>query len=215
MKKLIFLSLTFLIISFLGSCKKDEPTPPTIVNGQVLEQGSNKPLEGVKVVLMEGTYGGLGSGTYNYYPVDTILTDKDGRYSYQNPKVKSSKDYVLWFYKDQYFEITDTQNEVDVETNKTINPVTKMFPFAWLSVRVINDKPFGIGDRIHILGQWEAASDDDWYYGNQVDEVFIKVVRGGLKTGLRWVYYKNDKSMSISDSIYIKPLDTAYYQIKY
>ncbi len=92
-----------MIISFLGSCKKDEPIPPTIINGQVLEQGSNKPLEGVKVVLMEGTYSGLGTGTgtFNYYPIDTVLTDKNGNYSYNNPSSLSSqgsKDYMLWFW---------------------------------------------------------------------------------------------------------------------
>ncbi len=214
MKKLIFLSLSILIISFLGSCKKDPVTLPTVINGQVLEQGSNKPIEGVKVVLMEGTYGGLGSGTYNYYPVDTILTDKDGKYSYQNPTVKSSKDYVLWFYKDQYFEITDTQDEVNVETNKTINPVTKMFPFAWLSIRVINDKPFDAGDKLEVGGEWTTGQYDR-FQGANVNTIFIKKIKGGKKTDIVWWIIKNNIIKSLSDSIYVKPLDTTYYQIKY
>ena len=71
-KSFIFLAIP-LIISFLVSCKKDNTVLPTVVNGQVLERGTNKPLEGVKVVLMEGTYQGLGSGNYSYSPISTSL----------------------------------------------------------------------------------------------------------------------------------------------
>ena len=214
MKKLLFISLTCLIISFLGSCKKDPVILPTVVNGQVLEQGSNKPIEGVKVVLMEGTYGGLGSGTYNYYPIDTILTDKDGRYSYQNPTMESLKDYVLWFYKDKYFEITDIQDEVNVETNKTINPVTKMYPFAWLTIKVVNDKPFDSSDEIGISGEW-STGEYTRFYGKEVNTTFTKKIRGGRKTEVYWWVYKNNSSIFNIDSLYTKPHDTSYYQIKY
>ena len=56
MKKLFHFLCIIFIISVLASCRKDNTIPPTFVKGQVVEQGSNKPLEGVKVVLMEGTY---------------------------------------------------------------------------------------------------------------------------------------------------------------
>ena len=107
MKKLLFFSLTLLLISFLWGCDKEQPILPTIVNGQVLEQGSNKPLEGVKVVLMEGTYGGLGSGTYSFYPVDTFFTDKDGKYSYEHTIPFDKKVYELWYFKDKYFDLSN------------------------------------------------------------------------------------------------------------
>jgi hypothetical protein len=216
MKKILSILLNIAIISFLlVSCDKEEPIPPTIVNGQVLEQGTNKPLEGVKVVIIEVTSSGGLLGSQSYYPIDTILTDKDGRYTYQDFVDKTNVHYILRFYKDQYFNLDTPSDEVFVTWNKTSEVITKMFPFAWLTMRVINTKPFDIGDRLHILGPWEAASDDDWFYGNNINEIFTKVIRGGQKIELRWLINKNNQYNSISDSVYIKPHDTTYYQIKY
>ena len=215
MKKSFYFLAIVLIISFLGGCKKDNPVLPTVVNGQVLERGTNKPLEGVKVVLMEGTYQGLGSGNYSYSPVITVLTDKEGRYTFDNLVKGDSKDYVIWFYKDKYDSITDSQNDVDVDWNKTSSPITKMYPFAWLTIRVINDKPFDEGDKIKIGGPWDAAGLDDIYSGKDVSLTFTKKTRGGLKAGVLWWITKNNLSKFYSDSTYIKPHDTTYYQIKY
>jgi hypothetical protein len=218
MKNLIIFTFSILVISFLVSCDKDDPILPTIVNGQVLEQGSNKSLEGVKVVLMEGTYNGIGSGTYSFYPIDTFLTDKNGKYSYEHKTPFDKKAYELWYFKDKYFDISSvSENDriTRVEFNKTVQNVTKMFAFAWLSIRIINDKPFSVGDRIHIIGPWDAASDDNWYYGANINDVLTKTIKGGKLIRLSWDIYKNDKAVYSSDSIYIKPSDTTYYQIKY
>jgi hypothetical protein len=215
MKQVFQISIIVLIISILLSCDKEDPTPPTIVNGQVLEQGTNKPLEGVKVVLMEGTYNGFGSGTYSYYPIDTVLTDKEGKYSYNNLIKGDLKDYVLWFYKDQYFSITDSRDEIDVAWNKTITPTSKMYPFAWLTVRVINEKPFDSSDKIHVLGPWEAGGLDYMYIGKNTNITFTKKTEGGRKSQIAWWVYKNNTNKFYEDSINIKPHDTTYYQIKY
>ena len=218
MKKLLFFSLTLLLISFLWGCDKEQPILPTIVNGQVLEQGSNKPLEGVKVVLMEGTYGGLGSGTYSFYPVDTFFTDKDGKYSYEHTIPFDKKVYELWYFKDKYFDLSNvSENDriTRVDYNKTISPVTKMFPFAWLTIRVVNEKPFDSSDQIKIGGPWEAASGDDWYYGNNVNDSFTKMTKGGKKSAVKWFVYKNNNSQSFIDSVFLIPNDTTFYTIKY
>jgi 5-hydroxyisourate hydrolase-like protein (transthyretin family) len=132
MKNLIILILSIFTLSFLVSCDKDDPILPTIVNGQVLEQGSNKPLEGVKVVLMEGTYNGIGSGTYSFYPIDTFLTDKNGKYSYEHKTPFDKKAYELWYFKDKYFDISSvSENDriTRIEYNKTKAVSTKMYPF--------------------------------------------------------------------------------------
>ena len=188
---------------------------PTIINGQVLERGSNNPLEGVKVVLMEGTYNGSGSGTYSYRPIDTMITDKQGRYTYKDIIQGDLKDYILRFYKDNYFSITDAQNEVSVEWNKTSSPITKMYAFGWITIRVVNDKPFDYFDKIKIGGLWDAGGLDDTYYGKNTNVTFTKKIRSGEKVALKWFVSKNNTSVSFIDSIYIKPQDTTYYQIKY
>lgn len=218
MKKLLFLSLILLIVSFLASCRKDEPVPPTIVNGQVLEQGSNKPLEGVKVVLMEGTYNGIGSGTYSFYPVDTFLTDKDGKYSYEHKIPFDKKAYELWYFKDKYFDINNvSENDriTRIEYNKTKVVTTTMFPFAWLSVRVINDKPFDASDRVEVAGDWQSGGGYLKFYGNKINTTFNKQVRGGKKSEIFWWVYKNNTANFNIDSLSVNPNDTSYYTIKY
>ena len=217
MKKSFNFLAIILIISFLGSCKKDNTIPPTIVKGQVVEQSSNKPIEGVKVVLMEGTFG-KSSGTYSYYPLDTFLTDKSGNFTYEHKLPQTLKAYRLWYFKDNYFDISSVSDNVkvtDIEDNKTINPKIKMSPFAWLKIRVVNDKPFDEFDEIKIGGPWEAGGLDDRYYGKKVDITFIKLTQGGKKSDLTWWVYKGKDAKFTQDSVYIKPRDTTYYEIKY
>jgi hypothetical protein len=217
MKKLIFISFSILIISFLASCKKDPEILPTIVNGQVLEQGSNKPLEGVKVVLMEGTYGGSGSGTYSFYPIDTFLTDKDGKYNYEHKIPFNKKAYELWYFKDKYFDNSSTGENTRItriEDNKTKSVITKMFPFAWLTVRVINDKPFDDDDKGEVSGEWSTGQYIK-FQGKDINSTFTKKIRGGQKTELYWWVYKNNTAKFHSDSIYMTPHDTTYYTLKY
>ncbi len=204
-----------MIISFLVSCDKEQPIPPTIVNGQVLEQGTNKPLEGVKVVLMEGSYNGFGSGTYSFYPVDTFLTDKDGKYSYEHKISFDKKAYELWYFKDKYFDISNVSENTritHVEYNKTQSVTTKMFPFAWLTVRVINDQPFDAGDLLSI-----GATNKDWYFhGKSVNNVFTENVLGNQKQKISWIIQRDGKwGQVFIDSTYCKGHDTTYYQLKY
>lgn len=180
MKQFSFLFIT-LIISFLSSCDKDDPIPPTIVNGQVLEQGSNKPLEGVKVILMEGTFSGS-SGSYSYYPIDTFLTDKNGKYFYEHKLAASRKAYELWYAKDSYFDISNisfNDRTTRVSLNKTLNTTIKLVPFAWLKIHLVNIKPINSEDRIYLVGPWESAYSDRNFYGAKIDTNFIKKVEGG------------------------------------
>jgi 5-hydroxyisourate hydrolase-like protein (transthyretin family) len=203
-----------LFFSLLVACNKEDPTPPTIVNGQVLEQGTNKPLEGVKVILMEGTFGGS-SGTYSYYPIDTFLTDKDGKFSYEHKIAASRKAYELWYAKDNYFDISSisfNDKTTRVSLNKTLNTTIKLVPFAWLTIRVVNESS---SDKIKIGGPWEAGGLDDIYVGKNVNLEFTKKTQGGLKAGILWWITKNNDLKFHSDSIYVKPHDTTYYQIKY
>jgi hypothetical protein len=215
MKNLIILTFSILIISFLVSCDKDDPILPTIVNGQVLEQGSNKPLEGVKVVLMEGTYNGISSGTYSFYPIDTFLTDKNGKYSYEHKTPFDKKAYELWYFKDKYFDISSfSENDriTRIEYNKTKIVSTKMYPFAWLSIRVINTMSFDAGDLLSLT----ITNNNLKFHGTSVSTIASEIVRGGRKQDFVWIIQRNGKwGQTFIDSVYCMGHDTTYYQIKY
>jgi hypothetical protein len=217
MKKLSFILSFLLFICLLIGCRKDPEIPPTIVNGQVLEKGTNKPLENVEVVLMEGTYNGFGSGTYSFYPVDTFLTDKNGKYSYEHKIPFNKKAYELWYFKQDYFDISNIEDNTKVtyvEDNKTVNTTVKMFPFAWLTVRVINDKPFDVDDEGAVGGEWSTGQYLR-FQGKNINSTFTKKIRGGQKTELYWWVYKNNTAKFYSDSIYVVPRDTTHYTLKY
>ena len=214
MKKISYFLAIVLIIRFLANCRKDNPIPPTIVKGQVIEQGSNKPLEGVKVVLMEGTFGNS-SGNYSYHPIDTFLTDKSGNFTYEHKLPQTLKDYELWYYKNNYFDISSKSNNVritNITESKTISPIIRMSPFAWLRIRAINSNPFDEFDAFSI-----KVTDKDWdFYGIKVDETFIEKVQGGKKQAFSWIIQRNQKwGKTFVDSVYCKGRDTTYYEIKY
>jgi hypothetical protein len=215
MKNLIILILSIFTLSFFASCCKEPTIPPSIVNGQVVEFGTAKPIENVMVVLMEGTYGGFSSGTYSFYPIDTFLTDANGRYSYEHKIPSSRKIYELWYFKSTYFDISNVgENDkvTSVEENKTKSVVTKMSPFAWLKIRVVNDKPFDDGDYMSI----EVTDQDRKFYGDKVNQTFIEKVNGNAKQKFSWIIQRNLKwGQVFIDSVYCKGHDTTYYQLRY
>jgi hypothetical protein len=219
MKKLSFILSFFLFICLLIGCRKDPEIPPTIVNGQVLEQGTNKPLEGVKVVLMEGTYNGSSLGTYSYYPVDTFLTDKSGKFNYEHKKPFNGKSYEIWYFKQDYFDISNIEDNTKityVEDNKTVNTTVKMYPFAWLSIHITNNQPLEEFDFLR-LTIYDNSGKDYNFMGNNVNEVLIKKVVGNSKNTIRWSLYKNSKwtTTIIDSTIYCKGRDTTLYELKY
>jgi 5-hydroxyisourate hydrolase-like protein (transthyretin family) len=217
MKKSIFLFSILLIISLSSSCDKEDPILPTIVNGQVLEQGSNKPLEGVKVVLMEGTFSGS-SGTISYHPIDTFLTDKEGKYSYEHKLSANGKTYELWYFKDQYFDISSISNNertTYIRLNGTVKANVKLVPFAWLSIRVTNTNPFNQFDVLKARLATDSGKEYT-FVGNGSQGGFSEMVKGEGKTLLRWSVNRNNQwSNTTIDSIYCKGHDTTYYDLKY
>jgi hypothetical protein len=213
MKKLSFIFAFGILLTAFWGCEKEDTT--TNVFGQVIEAGSNKPVEGVKAVLMAGQYNGISTGTFSYYPIDTVLTDKDGRYAYKDLKINSH--HIIRFFKDKYSSDNTSVNGIDVELNKTINPVTKIFAFGFLKIRVLQ-----VTDDYHQIkvdGPWDAAALEDlfWESIKKVDTTFTKKVKGGQKAFMWSSAYNNLTKTSgyIKDTIYIKPHDTTYYEIKF
>jgi hypothetical protein len=80
MKKLIFISFSILIISFLASCNKAEDF--SILEGRVIEKGSNKPIPDAMIVIQHcgGNFGQ--SGGVSCSNIDTIYSDKQGNFKH-------------------------------------------------------------------------------------------------------------------------------------
>ena len=209
MKKSFYFLAIILLISFLGGCKKDNPTPSkSTVLGRVLQLNSTTPVPNAKVYLYESIWsGGLGGGEFTISK-DTAVTNSKGEYSFEYTQGSNSEFFVK-AYADNYY--TDNNTRWTIESKKQVRDVI-ITPYAWISIRVINLPPVNINDDIKIGGDW-GGHDQDVSKSGKCDTLFTKRVPGNQKTRVyKWINYA---STGLIDSVYCKGLDTTFYTITY
>jgi hypothetical protein len=209
MKKLSFLFSIALIVSFLVSCKKEDPTPTkATVSGKVLQLNSTIPVPNATVYLYESIWsGGLGGGEFTITK-DTTVTNSKGEYSFEYTEGKSSEFFVK-AYADDYY--TDNNTRWTIDKKNQVRDVI-ITPYAWISIRVINTPPVNSNDAIKIGGDW-SINQGDFYEDGPCDTVFTRKVRGNQKVLVyKWI---NLVAPGIIDSVYCKGSDTTFHTITY
>jgi hypothetical protein len=217
MKKLIFISLSILIISFLGSCRKnDNPTPNVeddTVKGRIIQVYTTIPVPNATVYLYETVWsssGGVLGGGANTVSLDTAITNDKGEYSFTYKRRRGGNEYFIRAFAENFdekpgnFYITEKNSNMDV-------PV---FPYAWIKFRIINVPPINNSDYI-LIGGWIG---DSYVKSGKCDTSFIKRASIGNAKNSLYKYQNNDKGDLIFtrlDSIYCKGLDTTYHTIAY
>ncbi len=104
MKKILLLLSIF---CFFFACKKDNTNTPSVlgkeieISGQVLEFGTNLPMEGVAIYIVRSTHKKLSVNPNN---PDPFFTDKDGKYNFKL-NVLDSTEYSISAHKKSYTEI--------------------------------------------------------------------------------------------------------------
>ncbi len=216
MKKIIFLSLTLLIISFLGSCKKDDNQLPdkATVSGKVLALNTKDPVKGAKVLLYKSIFSGGIGGSSNTVVLDTTFTNDKGEYNFSYDSTLKSEFFVR-AYANNYF--TGSNDRYDIWTKKENIDIT-LTPYAWITLRVVNVPPVDDHDKISILNEWDQAA-EQFYKNGKCDTIFTKRVFGNQKTKLYIdIDAQTDNGNKIQDyidSIYCKGLDTTFHTITY
>ncbi len=209
MKKLLFFSLTILIISFLGSCGKKDYTS---IEGQVLEKGSNKGIANAKVIFSECVSGdGFGASAI-CADVETVLTNAQGKYIFTKEKDKAT-DYRIRAEKTNYGNVYPVYHLANAG-ERTKNLDFTLPAFAWIKFHVKNVNPFDEKDLIIAPGS-SLANLNYRFYGKFIDTTYILKCFGSDINITDWFVYENNKKEYFQDSLFVKGLDTALYKIKY
>ena len=207
MKKLLLISLTCLIISFLG-CKKQDFTD---IQGRIVEKGSNKGIANAKVVFSQCISNGILGGS-SCEAIDTILTDANGNYRYTLEDDQTTN-YHIEAFKDNYrMELLQTASGGQISKNVDIT----MLAFAWIKFHVKNVNPFDDSDLIYAPGSIGLGK--YVFYGKTVDTTYIlggKSFIGGFKQGIDITFKRNNQIKQYIDSVFCKSLDTVFHEIKY
>jgi hypothetical protein len=214
MKKLIFISLSVLIISFLGSCGKKDFTD---IQGRIIEKGSNKGIVNAKVVFSQCISNGILGGS-SCEAVDTVLTDANGNYRYTVEDDQTINYHIEAFKDNYYMELLQTASGGQI--SKNVNIV--MLAHAWIKFHVKNVNPFDDSDYIAAPGALNYA-DKYYFFGKDVGMSYVlgnKYVgnlyfEGNSTAKFYWDVRKNGVIKKYQDSLFIKGLDTLNYQINY
>jgi hypothetical protein len=214
MKKLIFISFSILIISFLASCDKEDTQVPTkaTVSGKVLALNTKNPVKGAKVLLYKSIFsGGLGGSSITVV-LDTVFTNDKGEYTFSYDYTLKSEFFVRAYANNYY---TSSNARYDIWTKKE-NIDIPLTPYAWITLRVLNVPPIGNNDDISIRNEWEQQN-EQFYKSGSCDTIFTKKIYGNQKTKLYVSSQTNggSKIQNYIDSLYCKGLDTTYYTITY
>ncbi len=151
MKNLTMALMALTLPLFWTSCDDGEVLANTIIEGKILEYGTNEPVENAIVTLYKRVSTGSLSGIDT--EVETMITDASGSYSFEYDGVGG---YGVNATHDTYFEpsmITydgiarNRRNQVDIVVD----------PHAWLELHIKNVNPFDKNDNIRYSGNWGGA----------------------------------------------------------
>ncbi len=201
---IFFLTLTFLFL--FSACKKEfQPTPGAF--GRVTEFGTEKPIANARMELYKCNSDGFASACFL---TDSVFTDSEGRYQITYDPEEANY-HVLTPVAERYF----AGAEKILNSGLSIEQDFVLDPFAWLSVRVVNEAPAGEFDKIRLTfnpsgGGWREIN------GAEVDEFLFDRIRGNRTKSIQWkTYDAGTPTNQVLDSVIVAAHDTLYYEIRY
>ncbi len=212
MKKILFFSLTLLIINFLVSCNKDGiDCSEARLQGRLLEKGSKKPLSGWTVYFSSSSCELLVgcSGTVR----DSTLTDADGNYSYTYDIETHDNVFAFPKVKEGYFQ-QDYRVLGPFKESKVMTKDIEVVAKAWIKFHVVNEKPFDQFDQFILSGKYSANYDVS-YPGPVIDKYNKALVEGNDSINVSAYITKNSINYIKNWKIWSKAHDTTFFEIKY
>lgn len=207
------LCVVLALTGLLSSCQKQDG--PTLVEGQILEVGSNKPVPYAHIEV----YGQAGSGLHSgYSPTnEPHQADANGRFSFHF-NANSGTAYLLKAHSDAgHASRWGEEPNVD-EGQKNRGLVIPVVAPAWIKVRV-EKKPGPAPDFIHVWGPWY----DQGYistidlYPKDFDHVSYHVVPSTLTASstINWEVNFGGRLTVYHASALVQPFDTTEVVVRY
>lgn len=189
------------LIFLLVQCRKDDLGDETLVEGTVLEYGTNKPVPNVPVKIRSITGEVFGSQRYTYTG-DSTRTDSKGKYSIRFKHIDKTIYDAVWIEK-RY----TGDNGAILETGKRNKYDFTLNPPAWIRFQLQNVILPNSRDSLYFWGET--------FVGQNPNTEVKREVRGNRYESFVWLVIKGGSIKSYKDSIYCPAFDTVAYTIKY
>ncbi|MEZ5013837.1 MAG: hypothetical protein R2794_06055 [Chitinophagales bacterium] len=204
--KNIFIYLAFSIV--LLSCGKGI-IGPARVQGLVSDATTLDPIYNAKVYLLEAknAFDPFGPPP-SWYVIDSATTGAFGKFSIQYDE-RDGYRYSVDAFKEHYLVAINPESILSLGSG--IDVEVQLFPEAFLKVHIHNVNTYDPWDYIGINGLENGP-----YYGNEVDTIELKQVRGNETTTLySFLYDDGENAGSVEHAVYCPAFDTTYFEILY
>jgi hypothetical protein len=205
--KLILLAVS---LAVLTACNKG--AEPTTAQGRVTTLGTDTPLAGIAVTLIEDNYGGGviggGNGRYNG-PLKTVHTDQNGYYRIDHNCYPGTAYWLEFSTAEGHFGPIQ-KHQVYPGQNNTIN--MPQIPFAYVRLHIKNVNPYNVYDWV---GFQLNPGGGGGYQGPGIDLNTIQKTAGNANSVLYYTWTKNNITSETFDTLFIPAYDTLDYQIFY
>lgn len=206
MKKLALKLIALLVLLNLSfvSCNLTSPDDEAdyiTYNFRVVEQGTNKPINNAKIVILQSSSASFGG--WNFSGTDKIgemYSDENGAFSLSVHHTKAAVT-SLWIEKEGFYEGVRIRY-YHVEDDIALQPLTT------IKIHVKNVNPFDKYDR------WSGDNGQS-FKGQDVDEILYDQIRSNLMFTYSSRVQKNSIWTERVDSIYCTPFDTVNLEIFY
>jgi hypothetical protein len=224
MKKLIFIFLSVLVISFLSSCKKEVVNPyegRVVVEGHVRQMGIKKGVVPNAVVVLYSVTGEA-LGNTEFIPRDSTISDINGFYHFDTPAAANDWIYDIQAFAPKYYQNSYAYRDENIapsglapgKSHKSIYDVG-LKPYSWVRVNVKNISPSDDNESI-LIGVTNHSGSDEFYKGTDVEETFIREIIGNDSTSISWrIQNKFDYTYGKSESKFVGTHDTIIFNINY
>lgn len=208
--KLMPIAILFASIILLAGCEKKHN--PAIIEGYILEAGTNTPIQGASIPIHIRRVIDRKSISY---PIDTVYTDSSGKFYWESTEnhepLGNGTHEIGRIKKDKYFSLNwffSLYQEV-INKNSHFKQTIHLDPYAYLHLHV-EDVPEVEGSFCRVWTTDNYSIED--LHGETFDDILL--IKGNK---MQHIYSKfnlipNDFK---KDSLYFNSLDTLYYHLKY